>query len=65
MAEENNELPEGKGPDRPKGFWGRYGGNILLAVLVLYLLLLLTGTVAEMFHIDSILKWWIWRPATR
>jgi hypothetical protein len=45
-----------------KGFFDKYGANIVLAALFLYVILLLTGTIAEIFHIDSILNWWIWRP---
>jgi hypothetical protein len=46
----------------PKDFFDKYGVNIILVVLVLYVILLLIGTIAEIFHIDSILDWWIWRP---
>ncbi|MDT8318423.1 MAG: hypothetical protein RQ824_10625 [bacterium] len=46
-------------------FWGRNGANIGLAVLVLYVTLLVLGTVAEIFNIDSILDWWIFRPPGR
>ncbi len=45
-----------------KGFFGRHGAKMILAVLVFYVILLATGTIAEIFHIDSILDWWIWRP---
>jgi hypothetical protein len=47
----------------PKGFFDKYGVNIILVILVLYVILLLIGTIAEIFHIESILDWWIWRPA--
>lgn len=46
-------------------FWGRNGANIGLAVLALYVTLLVIGTVAEIFDIDSILNWWIFRPPGR
>lgn len=46
-------------------FWGRNGANIGLVVLVLYVIILLIGTVAEIFNIDSILNWWIFRPPGR
>jgi hypothetical protein len=51
-----------KESNEPKGFFDRYGANIILVALFLYVILLLTGTIAEIFHIDSILNWWIWRP---
>ena len=55
--------------DQEKGgahtFWGRHGANIGLAVLVLYVILLAIGTVAEIFNIESILDWWIFRPPGR
>lgn len=44
------------------GFWDRYGQYIVLAVLAGYLALLVTGVVAEIFDIQPILDWWIWRP---
>ncbi len=59
---------EDKSPEeesRADTFWGRNGANIGLAVLVLYVILLLIGTVAEIFNIDSILNWWIFRPPGR
>jgi hypothetical protein len=62
VAGEKNVQIERKEPDGSKSFFSRYGGNIVIAVLILYLILLLTGTIAEIFHIDSILDWWIWRP---
>ncbi len=59
---------EDKNPEkesRADTFWGRNGANIGLAVLGLYVILLLIGTVAEIFNIDSILNWWIFRPPGR
>ena len=59
---------EDKSPEeenRADTFWGRNGANIGLAVLVLYVILLAIGTVAEIFNIDSILNWWIFRPPGR
>ncbi len=46
-----------------KGFLGRHGAQIVLAAMVFYVILLMTGTIAEIFHVDSVLDWWIWRPA--
>jgi hypothetical protein len=61
MEKEKN-IPLQEESNRPKGFFEKYGTNIILVVLFLYVMLLLTGTIAEIFHIDSILNWWIWRP---
>ncbi|MBF0274814.1 MAG: hypothetical protein HQK84_06245 [Nitrospinae bacterium] len=36
--------------------------KIFTAVLVIYITLLGIGTIAELFDIESILDWWIWRP---
>jgi hypothetical protein len=62
VSKEKDISPEEKKAERPASFWDRYGRNVLLAGMVLYVILLLTGTIAEVFHIDSILNWWIWRP---
>lgn len=43
--------------DAPGGFWARYGTGIALGALVLYVILLAIGTVAELFDIQSILDW--------
>ena len=59
---DNKSVQEESGADT---FWGRNGANIGLAVLVLYVILLVIGTVAEIFNIDSILNWWIFRPPGR
>ncbi len=52
------KAPEVNGP---AGFWARYQSDILLALLFVYVLLLGIGTVAELFHIESILRWPIYR----
>ena len=46
-------------------FWGKHGANIGLVILILYTILLAIGTAAEIFEIDSILNWWIFRPPGR
>jgi len=65
-SSKGNEMTQedaaGEGEDT---FWKRYGANIGLAVLVIYVILLGIGTVAEIFEIDSILNWWIFRPPGR
>ncbi|MCK4911146.1 MAG: hypothetical protein KAR83_05875 [Thermodesulfovibrionales bacterium] len=44
------------------GFWGTYGQKIMIGGIAAYLLLLFIGVIAELFDIQSILDWWIWRP---
>lgn len=36
--------------------------KIFLAGFFVYLALLIIGVVAEVFKIQSILDWWIWKP---
>ncbi len=62
VSDKESVAPEGAGPDT---FWGRHGANIGLAVLILYVILLAIGTIAEIFDIDAILNWWIFRPPGR
>jgi hypothetical protein len=42
-------------------FWAKHGDNVVLALLVIYVILLGIGTVAELFDIRSILSWPIYR----
>ena len=44
------------------GFFAKHGATVIAAVFLGYLALLATGVVAEVFKIQSILDWWIWRP---
>jgi membrane-bound acyltransferase YfiQ involved in biofilm formation len=60
--EKDKKIPLQEELNTPKSFFDRYGVNVILGILILYVILLLIGTVAEIFHIDSILDWWIWRP---
>ena len=48
--------------DDSGGLWDRYGQKVIMGVLAAYLLLLLVGVMAELFDIESVLDWWIWRP---
>jgi hypothetical protein len=54
--------PEKQSAGEGSGFFNKYGANIVLAVLIIYVILLGIGTFAEVFKIQSILDWWIWRP---
>lgn len=66
MEENVNEngmsSPEAREVKGIKGFFSKHGAKLFLAGFALYFLLLLTGTIAEIFKIESILNWWIWRP---
>ena len=44
------------------GFFSKYGPHLFLGGLIAYLILLGIGVVAEIFKIEAILDWWIWRP---
>jgi hypothetical protein len=44
------------------GFWDKYGSWLFLGGFTIYLILLIIGVIAEIFDIESILDWWIWRP---
>lgn len=48
-----------------KGFFKKHGPEIGLVVLILYVILLGIGTIAEVFEIQSILDWWIFRSPGR
>lgn len=48
-----------------KGFFKKHGPEIGLAVLIIYVILLGIGTIAEVFEIQSILDWWIFRSPGR
>lgn len=47
------------------GLFDKYGAYIILGGLILYVILLAIGTLAEIFKIQSILDWWIWSPPGR
>ncbi|MDH3976482.1 MAG: hypothetical protein OEV42_19640 [Deltaproteobacteria bacterium] len=62
--EEMNKENSDREP-KEETFWSRHGANIGLVVLIIYVILLAIGTAAEIFEIDSILNWWIFRPPGR
>jgi hypothetical protein len=45
-----------------KGFFHKYGPMLFLGGFIVYIILLFIGLIAEIFDIESILDWWIWRP---
>ncbi len=55
-------VDEGHEAKNNNGFWDKYGQTIVLVGLGCYLALLVTGVIAEIFDIQPILDWWIWRP---
>jgi hypothetical protein len=48
-------------PER-QGFFRKHWDVMFVVALLLYLALLITGLIAEIFDIESILHWWIWSP---
>lgn len=49
-------------PSGVKEFFKKYKAEIGLTVLIAYVILLGIGTIAEVFEIQWILDWWIFRP---
>lgn len=47
------------------GFLDKYGAYLIMGGLILYVILLAIGTLAEIFKIQSVLDWWIWSPPGR
>jgi hypothetical protein len=50
-----------KEPGGIKELFGRRWSDIFLAILFIYVILLGIGVFAEVFKVQSILDWWIWR----
>jgi len=48
--------------DKPEGFWQKNRDYIIIGILYIWLGLLIIGVIAEIFDIESILDWWIWKP---
>lgn len=61
QARESN-ASEQQTKEEPTGFFHTYGPILFLIGFVAYLILLTIGVIAEIFDIESILDWWIWRP---
>lgn len=60
MEMHNNEAVQ-QSPE-VDGFLQKHGPTLFLIGFGAYLVLLSIGVVAEIFDIQSILDWWIWRP---
>jgi hypothetical protein len=58
-------VSEEQEPGGGTGFFHKYGPIIFFVGFALYLVLLGIGVVAEIFDIQSILDWWIWRTPGR
>jgi hypothetical protein len=57
------EIPtDQSGHPEEQGFFKKHWDVIFICALFLYLALLITGLIAEIFDIESILHWWIWSP---
>ncbi len=62
QEQQTQDAPQQAEGGKPEGFWGKYRDYIILGVLYLWLALLTIGVIAEIFDIQSILDWWIWKP---
>jgi hypothetical protein len=56
-----SEVSVEKEPTGIKEFFRRHWPDIFLAILVIYVIFLGIGVFAEIFKVQSILNWWIWR----
>lgn len=69
MEETVNEKPQETQEEQDltgiRGFFKKHGPEIGLAVLIIYVILLGIGTIAEVFDIQWILDWWIFRSPGR
>lgn len=70
MVEKNsknkgNPSPSEQDIKTSNGFFGNYGVYLFIAGFLIYLAVLITGLIAEIFDIQTILDWWIWRPPGR
>lgn len=61
LKEKPQDIQEGKELTGIKGFFGRHLPEIGLGVLSMYVILLGIGVAAEIFKIQWILDWWIFR----
>jgi hypothetical protein len=61
MGKKKDVMSENQVPRTDEGFFAKNGPFLVLGVLILYVILLAIGTVAEIFKIQPILDWWIWR----
>jgi hypothetical protein len=57
----HSEVSVEKEPTGIKEFLRRRWPDIFLAILVIYVIFLGIGVFAEIFKVQSILNWWIWR----
>ena len=43
-------------------FYEKYSSKTVLALMLIWVILLVFGTIAEIFDIEWVLDWTIWRP---
>ncbi len=48
-------------PPPVKSFLGRHGDTVLMVGLVVYVALLLVGTIGNLFDIEAITSFWLYR----
>ncbi len=48
-------------PPPGKSFLGRHGDTLLMVGLVVYVALLLVGTIGNLFDIEAITSFWLYR----
>ena len=66
MTENFDSEESNCGAENPdNSLWGKYGSNMVLCALFLYVILLAIGTAAEVFGIDLILDWMIYNPSPK
>lgn len=61
MMEANEPGVQGTAGDNDNSFWKRYGPQILLGLLIVYVILLGIGTYAELTENERILNWWLFK----
>lgn len=64
MAKDRNkeqEVAAGEPEKKGQGFFDKHGSQLVLAGLIIYVVLLAIGTFADIFKIQWILDWWLWR----
>lgn len=61
MASEQRPIRTEDESPEAASFLGRHRGSLFLAGLLIYVVLLLIGTVGNLFEIDSITGFWLYR----
>lgn len=61
MASERQPIKAQDVSPQATSFIGRHRGGLFMAGLLLYVVLLLIGTIGNLFEIDSITGFWLYR----